>query len=167
MKKNKKILMIGTAITSIVVPVATIISCANNGGGKTPTPPAPLTPPIPPTPLTGILDISNYKEYTTYDQNTKALTIKDGITEISNIFKYGYILDPNKPSDVVQIDSLTLPSSLVKIDDDAFHTSELKTLIIPDSVTSIGDLAFFGSPLTSLALGTSLETIGESAFENN
>ena len=98
------------------------------------------------------LNLSNYKQYTTYNQNTKTLTIKDGITEISNIFENGYILDPNKPSDILPINSLTLLSSLVKIDDGAFHTSELKTLIIPDKVTYVDKSAFKHSRLTKLTV---------------
>ena len=130
--------MIGIAITSIVTPVATIISCGDNGsGGKTPN------PPTPPTPSSLVLNLSNYKQYTTYDINTGTLTIKEGINEISNIFRNGYIPDPSKPNDTVPINSLTLPSTLEKIDNNAFLTSELTSLTILDSVTTIGNSAFY------------------------
>ena len=112
------------------------------------------------------MDLSNYKQYTTYDQNTSTLTIKKGVIEITNVFKDGYIPDPSKPNDTVPIDSLTLPSSLVQIDDNAFYGSELTSLTIPDSVTSIGNRAFYNSKLTTLTfvIGKSLKTIGEEAF---
>ena len=169
----KKILMLGTAITLIVALVATIISCGSrntnhnvnhfainktpNGSHKTFH-----------TSIVNnyiVLNIKNYKQYTTYDQSTRELIIKEGITEISDVFKNGYIPDPSKPNDTVPIDSLNLPSSLVKIDDNAFMNNiELTTLTIPDSVTTIGYRAFANSALARLAIPNSIINIGNEAF---
>ena len=65
----------------------------------------------------------------------------------------------------VPLESLTLGSSLVTIEEKAFYYAKITTLVIPDSVTSIGDYAFgYTSSLTTLTLGSSLETIGDYAF---
>ena len=64
--------------------------------------------------------------------------------------------------------SLTIPSSVISIDDGAFYNCNGLTgsLTIPNSVTSIGDAAFFGcSGLTgSLTIPNSVTSIGSSAF---
>ena len=174
MKTNKKILMLGTAITSIVAPVAMVISCGvNNSAGE-----IPIQPPIPPTPEppspiipTGIvLTIKNYKQYTTYDtsRGVGILTIKEGITEITNVFQNGYIPDPSKPNDTVPIHSLNLPvGTLMKIDKRAFRHAELITLKIPKSVITIGDGAFEFAKLTNLTIPNSVESIGQWAFSHS
>ena len=194
MKKNKKILMIGTAITSIVAPLATVISCGSRNTNHNVNHSA-----INKTPNGShgtfhtsivnnyiVLNIKNYKQYTTYEQSTGALIIKEGINEISDVFQNGYILDPTKPTNVEPIKSLTLPSTLEKIDNNAFVNVQLTDLTIPDNVTTIGEFAFYASQLTDLTipnsvitirdgafltsklltlnLGTSLETIGDAAF---
>ena len=176
MKKNKKILMIGTAITSIVAPLATVISCGSrntnhhnvnhsaiyntpNGSHGTFH-----------TSIVNnyiVLNLSNYKQYTTYNYYIKTLTIKEGITEISDIFKNGYIPDPSKPNDTVPIDSLTLPTTLEKIDNNAFYASQLTYLTIPDNVTTIGEFAFYASQLTTLTIPDNVITIGEYAFRSS
>ena len=62
--------------------------------------------------------------------------------------------------------SLTLPSSVTRIDDYAFkNCSGLTSLTLPSSVTRIGDYAFYNcSGLTSLTLPSSVTSIGEFAF---
>ena len=175
MKKNKKILMIGTTITSIVAPVATVISCGSRNTNHNVNHSAIYNTPNGShgtfhTSIVNnyiVLNIKNYKQYTTYIYNTKTLTIKEGITEISNIFKNGYIPDPSKPNDTVPINSLTLPSTLKKIDDDAFQNAQLTDLTILDNVTTIGNFAFASSPLKELSIPDSVTTIGDSAFLNS
>ena len=62
--------------------------------------------------------------------------------------------------------SLTLPSSVTRIDDYAFkNCSGLTSLTLPSSVARIGDYAFYNcSGLTSLTLPSSVTSIGEFAF---
>ena len=172
MKKNKKILMIGTAITSIVAPVATVISCSSrntnhNVNHSAIYNTANVSYGTFHTSIVNnyiVLNLSNYKQYTTYEQSTGALKIETDVVEITNVFKNGYIPDPSKPNVTLPIRSLTLPSTLKKIDDNAFENSQLTDLTIPDNVTTIGNLAFAGSLLTTLTLGASLQTIGDWAF---
>jgi len=60
--------------------------------------------------------------------------------------------------------SITLPSNLVTIGNQAFQNSDLTSIIVPNSVTSIGQLAFEASPLTSAVINNG--TIGDYAFRN-
>ena len=154
MKKNKKILMIGTAITSIAAPVATVISCGSDDNGGNPD-----------TVFNGVLNKGNYKQHTSYDETTKTLTIKGGVKEITNVFQNGYIdPDTQKTKDIAK---LILPATLEKIDDNAFENAHLKTLFLPNRVASIGRNAFINSPLTYLVIQKSIKSIddvGESAF---
>ena len=63
--------------------------------------------------------------------------------------------------------SITLPSSMTTIGDDAFTNAyQLTSVTIPSSVTTIGNSAFAGSGLTSITLPNSVTTIGNYAFEN-
>ena len=169
MKINKKLLMFGTAITSIVAPIATVISCGENnnananGGSQADIPVTPgKSHSVDPTYIPVVLDLSTYVQYTSYDPATGTLTVKPGVVEITNIFKDGYIptIMPMGQDVRQPINALKLPSTLKKIDDNAFESAKLKKLTIPNSVTSIGKYAFYNSQLTSLTLGTSLQTIG-------
>ena len=60
--------------------------------------------------------------------------------------------------------SITLPSNLVTIGDQAFQNSDLTSIIVPNSVTSIGSRAFESSPLTSAVINNG--TIGDYAFRS-
>ena len=60
--------------------------------------------------------------------------------------------------------SITLPSNLVTIGDQAFYNSDLTSIIVPNSVTSIGSRAFEGSPLTLAVINNG--TIEDYAFQN-
>ena len=60
--------------------------------------------------------------------------------------------------------SITLPSNLVTIGNQAFQNSDLTSIIVPNSVTSIGQSAFEASPLTSAVINNG--TIGNTAFRN-
>ena len=63
--------------------------------------------------------------------------------------------------------SLTLPSSLQSIGNSAFRDcNSLTSLTLPSSLQSIGDYAFYGcSSLSSLTFPSSLQSIGDWAFE--
>ena len=64
--------------------------------------------------------------------------------------------------------ALTIPNSVTKIGDDAFHGCHSFTgaLTIGNSVTEIGESAFsFCYGLTSLTIGNSVTSIGEKAFD--
>lgn len=66
------------------------------------------------------------------------------------------------------VSAVTLPTTVVTIDNGAFHSCKALTEIaIPDSVESIGNLAFYGcTSLTSVKIGgtASLVSIGDYAF---
>ena len=72
------------------------------------------------------------------------------------------------------VDSITLPRSLRKIDDEAFlglvdaGSGLLTSIIIPDGVEEIGDKAFYYCPsLREIKLPKTLKKIGEKAFGLN
>ena len=63
--------------------------------------------------------------------------------------------------------SVTLPSSLLSIDGNAFSNNLLATVTIPYQVTTIGTAAFASNTLTSVEIGTAVTTIEQAAFSNN
>jgi hypothetical protein len=61
--------------------------------------------------------------------------------------------------------NITIPSSVIKIDIEAFKNSGLTTIELPSSITSIGFGMFTScSDLVSVKIPSSVESIGESAF---
>ncbi len=60
----------------------------------------------------------------------------------------------------------TIPSTVEKIDNNAFFYSKgLTSVIIPDSVTAIGEAAFYNcSKLSSITMGNNITSIGTRAF---
>ncbi len=58
----------------------------------------------------------------------------------------------------------TIPSTVVRIGDDAFMGTKLTSVTIPNSVTEIGFGAFYESALTSVSLSRYVEDIGYWAF---
>ena len=64
--------------------------------------------------------------------------------------------------------SVTLPNSLITIDDEAFASTWLEgTLIVPNTVTTIGENAFGECSFTEITLGSGLVEIGMFAFDRN
>ncbi len=63
------------------------------------------------------------------------------------------------------VTSISIPNTVTKIGDDAFHHCYgLTTIDIPNSVTEIGEEAFTQSGLVSIVLPNSVTSIGEKAF---
>lgn len=73
----------------------------------------------------------------------------------------------NAFSSTGNIKSLTLPSTLITIGQNAFANHDLTSLVIPNGVTTIDNKAFFGNEITTLTLPGSLQNWGTSTFENN
>ncbi|WJJ95418.1 leucine-rich repeat domain-containing protein [Algibacter luteus] len=63
--------------------------------------------------------------------------------------------------------SVTLPNSLVNIDDTAFTNNALTSITIPNSVSSIGYAAFGVNSITSVIIPDSVTSLGDSAFDSN
>ena len=112
------------------------------------------------------LTFDNYKQYTTWD-NIGGLIIDNRIQQISSVFMTGYIPDPTKPTESVDIYDLTLPNQLEVIDANAFWSSKINYLIIPDNTVAIGDSAFEKANILTLTLGTNVISIGYKAFQNS
>jgi len=107
-----------------------------------------------------------------FDYNTAGGTVVDipatipnglityTVTEIGNYaFASNNINDPNN------LTSVTLPNTITYIGVSAFSINNITTLTIPDSVINIDDGAFVNSQnLTNLVLGNNLTTIGDYSF---
>ncbi len=84
----------------------------------------------------------------------KHVDIPYGITEISeNSFQYA-----------TSLERVTIPDSVVSINDYAFYGTNLTDISIPNSVKSIGDLVFCSAPLESITIPEGVETIGGAIF---
>ena len=62
---------------------------------------------------------------------------------------------------------MTLPNSVTRIGNYAFHNNQLTSLTLPNAVTSIGTQAFSHNQLTAVTIPNSVTSIGTSAFSNN
>ena len=85
----------------------------------------------------------------------------DGIEyRVTCIGKYAF-------NSCVNLTSVTIPTSVTKIEDGAFESSGLTSVTIPNSVTSIGVGTFCGCQrLTSITIPNSVTRIGEGAFQD-
>lgn len=84
----------------------------------------------------------------------KEVVLSEGITEISaNAFEY------------LDTESMILPSTLVKIGEEAFRESNIVNgLVLPDSVTELGAKAFYLSRTKTLTLSSGITDIKEQTF---
>ena len=111
-----------------------------------------------------ILDNTNYQKYSIYNKDKKLLQIFRPVTEITDIFQNGY---PDGSGGNLPIEILSLPNTLVKINDEAFNKARLSNLFLPRTLTSIGENAFRETRTRTLTLPDSLTDIGIRAFYNN
>ena len=63
--------------------------------------------------------------------------------------------------------TITIPNTIVIIENDVFRENLLSNLIIPNSVTSIGESAFKNNILTDVTLSNNVTLIGNWAFQHN
>lgn len=95
----------------------------------------------------------------TQEENQEQITglvIEEGVTTVGmGAFR-----------DLSNLKTVSLPTTLTAIGEDAFPFSGLEEIEIPDSVTTIDTYAFAGTGLTEVKLPASLENIGKWAFYN-
>lgn len=85
--------------------------------------------------------------------HVKEIVIGEGVESIDYMAFYG----------CWRVESLTLPTTLKTIGDNAFDSIGLTELIIPEGVESIGEYAFLGE-LKKVTIPSSVTYIGEEAF---
>lgn len=91
--------------------------------------------------------------YVTY-KGEQFTVVSIGNNDHSNVFYYG-----------VDIESITLPSTLTEIYNYAFQSTNIKSMTLPEKVVSIGDYAFSGcKSLSNITFHTGLASIGILAF---
>ena len=134
------------------------------------------------------LDSKNWKNNIFYvdkacirggDGFSGAATIKDGTVLIAeDAFSSMSITSVTLPNSLVYINenafrlcsslsSVTFGSSLLEIDDNAFENSVITQLQLPDALTRIGAFAFSGcQKIVSVSFGSGLQTIEDNAFYN-
>jgi hypothetical protein len=66
-----------------------------------------------------------------------------------------------------QLESVTIPNSVITIESVAFSSNALTGVTIPDSVTTISSGAFINNQLANVTIGNSVVTIGAGAFSAN
>ena len=185
MKFNKKRMCIALGtITSVVIPVTTVLSCSTQHKPKniqinSQTKPTATLYQHHNAPANTTLTKYNLDSYTTYDTKTKTITVWEGVTQIkSDAFttKYFYkdfntVILPNSLTTIndafyqYYFTNLTLGSGLKSIGDNAFYYADLSALIIPPNVTYIGANAFYSTDnLYSLIIPNGVTYIGEQAF---
>ena len=98
--------------------------------------------------------------YTTPSQQNLLNAINEDISE--NTF-YGSSYNYNN-----RLKSITIPDSIIFIDDNAFMACEnLTDIIIPNSVTSIGNSIFYGcTRLFNITISNNITSIGDYAFRS-
>ena len=98
------------------------------------------------------------------NRKATSITVKNGTKEIAPAAFCGDEFDSDDKSN---LQSITLPSSLKKIDERAFsQCTQLKSIVFPDNLQSIGDEAFYHcSSLKKINIPKSLSSISDNAFK--
>lgn len=110
--------------------------------------------------------ITDYKSTTTEPHK---VVIPDAVGDANDRIVTGIGAEAFKQSGAY-VSTVTMPATVVTIDNGAFHgCNALTEITIPDSVTTIGNLAFYGcAALTTVTIGgeSALEIIGDYAFSD-
>ena len=118
----------------------------------------------------GIVTDVTFRSYP-FGRAQAALSVPEGVTTIGAYAFGGYAYTSSwSPSwsTYADLSSLTLPSTLTTIANNAFYyNAGLTSIDIPDSVTSIGNYAFsYCTGLTQIELPESLVSLGTYVFQN-
>ena len=90
----------------------------------------------------------------------ETLIIEEGVTGIADT-------SPGVFQSFKHLKSISLPSTLKKIGDNAFREAGMSSFVIPDSVTTIGSQAFSKCEnLRNIEFGAGIETIGDYVFSS-
>ncbi len=102
------------------------------------------------------------ENYTGTDTEVKIPSMING-KKVTNIGKWVFAFASNSK----QITSVTIPNTVVTIDEYAFNAcTNLENVNIPDSVKTIGKRAFYGTNLKSVTIPNGVTSIGNEAFSN-
>lgn len=109
------------------------------------------------------LYISNY---TLFDKSGALLAYPPGRSSISSYSVPSGTKTIGKCafSNATFINSVTIPDSVVKIEDRAFYFADLSSITLGNGLEDLGDYVFFVNSLSSVTLPSSLTRIGEEAF---
>lgn len=107
--------------------------------------------------------LSYYYLYSTFGYNQiTSLTFEDSVehpAKIKIIPTYCFVSN--------RISSLTLPNSVLVVDNKAFSMNAIQTLNLSNNLLYIGGYAFAFNKISSLTIPSSVDIIGNNAFNNN
>lgn len=135
-------------------------------------------------------DAANTASVTDYDHSAASVTIESSVgsypvTSIGvDAFRVAYedttstkLSSVSIPGSILAIEDgafqnnalnpIAIPGSVITIGAFAFADNDLTTLTLPDSVLSVGAFSFFANKLTTLDLGESIVDIGGTAFSGH
>lgn len=102
------------------------------------------------------------EKYTGTDTEVSIPSTINGKT-VTNIGKWAFAFASNAKN----ITSVTIPDTVVSIDEYAFNAcTNLENVIIPNSVQTIGKRAFYGTAVKSVTIPNHVKSIGNEAFSN-
>lgn len=93
--------------------------------------------------------------YALAGSNVQTVNISEGV---ANIGEYAF-------ADCRSLSSVSLPSSLLTIDNSTFAFCNLSEIRLGNNISSIGPSAFIGCPITSIDIPYGVETIDEGTFQ--
>ena len=128
---------------------------------------AEVTSPLPPGATESPASDFEYKRNLVFGgiEITKYLAVSDIVRIPEKIEGEPVTVIGNAVFGNAKVTEVTIPDSVIFIDDYAFYRSGLKTIAIPNSVISIGLDVFFGcTQLTSVTMGNKLTAISMHAF---